>query len=427
VGNRKYKFDDSFELIGGFWDSETPEQKFTGTLSSKNGRLSLVTAPTYGSLGTDAMRHAWLANINNGEMPKIEGICGFTTEGNCALLGAVMLNEGGLQDYSTNQVVANLNYRISAAVMGLHVKSADDDAVDSAAYYFSTIHRMLPVPWSFVLENEGSKFVAPAKALNVFRFNNLPLGAEVICEVFAGGETKVQKETRIKSVPRVRVIPNKPQSVDWFANIAFRLENFFALCLGTSVSLKRLQLFQGDKAGWLVQKVRGRKEKFNFQMRVRCSSPAVATALDNWLSVPEAERPVERTVLGILRKSSIFVETEFLSLAQALEGFHRIQGGVNKKFSQQVRDSYDMLNPDFAFRLLGSKEGFARKVIQTRNYFTHLGQSPGRDVLQEAGDIFDINQRLHALIRCIMLLKLGISESDLKEPILYQATRWRLH
>jgi hypothetical protein len=338
-----------------------------------------------------------------------------------------MFKEDGLQDFSTNQTVSNLNYHISAAVMGLHVKSADDKSIDSAAFYFSKIHRSLPVPWNMAIENNEHKYTAPIQALNLFRFANQSLGAEIICEVFAGGGTKFGKETTIRSVPRLIVTPDQPQSVEWYANIAFRLENFFTLVLGTSVSLKRLQLFQDEKEGWFVKNIRRRDEKFNLQMPIRCDMTTLGTALDRWLSVPEDERPVERAVLGILRKSSFFVETEFLSLAQALEGFNRIQRRQEMTFSQRVKDTYDLLSPDFAFRLLGNKDEFARKVVQTRNYFTHLGASPGSDVLQETGEIFDINQRLHALIRCVMLLTLGIPESALKDAVLYQATRWRLH
>jgi len=151
----------------------------------------------------------------------------------------------------------------------------------------------------------------------------------------------------------------------------------------------------------------------------------LAQALDAWLTVPEEKRPVEKTVLGMLRNSSVYVETEFLSLAQALEGFHRLKG-TDKTFSERIKDVYDMLGPEFATKLLGNKDEFARRVVQTRNFFTHLGISPGMDVARGAGDIFDLNQKLHALIRCVMLIQLGIPETDLREPISYQASRYKL-
>ncbi len=221
------------------------------------------------------------------------------------------------------------------------------------------------------------------------------------------------------------MIPEQRQSVEWFNDIAVRLENFFALCLGTSLSLKRLQLFCGDKVGWLVQNVRCRNEKFNHQMIVRTSSAVMCAAVDKWLSVPEEKRPVEKTLLGMVRKTSAFVETEFLSLAQALEGFNRIQGGGKKDFAKRIEETYDLLSTDFALRLIGKRDKFVRKVVDTRNVFTHLGLKAGNAALQGGWEIFELNQQLHALLRCVMLLQLGVDESTLRGPILYQATRWR--
>lgn len=67
-----------------------------------------------------------------------------------------------------------------------------------------------------------------------------------------------------------------------------------------------------------------------------------------------------------------------------------------------------------------------QKVVQTRNYFTYLGIRKGTAVIDDGGELFLLNQRLHAFLRCVMLIDLGIPESALKEPILYQSTRWKL-
>jgi hypothetical protein len=245
--------------------------------------------------------------------------------------------------------------------------------------------------------------------------------------VFAGGGTSFQKEAVLKSVPRIRVIPDEPQSVEWFSEIAFRVENFFSMFLGISVRLRQFQVFRTDKDAWLVTGSRSPNEAFNHQLRVRCTPSALGQALDKWLSVPEANRPVEMIVLGMLRKSKVFVETEFLSLAQALEGFNRLQGGdPDKRFRQRLEETYDLLSPDFALSLLGTRQDFAEAVVSTRNFYTHVGITAKTSVVQDGGELFDLNQRLHALIRCVMLLQLGIDESVLREPIRYQATRWRL-
>jgi hypothetical protein len=341
--------------------------------------------------------------------------------------------------------------------MGLHLDSAEAESLDGAAFYFTKIDKWLPKAGILRLTDEGMNYVSPSKALQVFKFDSTSLEAEVICEVFS---------IQMKSVPRIRITPQKRQSLDWFVSIGPRLENFFTLFLGTSVSLKAVQLFQGERnSGWLVQKWRSRREKVNYRSWVRCQPEEIVSALTKWLAVPKEQRPVEQTVLGMVRKSSLFVETEFLALAQALEGFGRLrfQGGPVQKdefktglakvkevlcglwgkdseitkrcsdalstaneasYAQRIEQTYDLLSGDFAVKLLGDKSQFVSRVKQTRNYFTHLGIRKQTAVTDDGGELFLLNQRLHALLRCVMLLDLGIAEDRLKEPILYQATRW---
>jgi len=426
MAKRKFSVNESFEVVGAFWNLESPDQKFTGTLASKDGKLTLTSAPTYTTIDfANPAERAALFLSGSGLLKRAGNFCGFTPEGDCTLVEAIKLREGGITDMSTGRKVETQEYRVSAAVMGLHLESSEAKAIDSAAFYFTKIHQWLPIPWSMTMGKDGNTFVAPSKANEVFRFRNAPLGAEVFCQVFAGGGAKFRKSAKVKSVARIRVVPEHPQSLEWFDSIAFRLENFLTLCIGTSVSLKKLQFFCGEEDGWLVHKVRRREEKVNFQAWLQTSPSAIASALDKWLAVPDDNRPVETTVLGILRKSTVFVETEFLSLAQALEGFNRIQGGGSKTFAERIREILDLLSADFSLKLIGQRDEFVRKVVETRNYFTHLGIPPKGSVVQGTGDIFDINQRLHALLRCVMLIQLGIPEAELQAPILYQATKWK--
>jgi hypothetical protein len=348
--------------------------------------------------------------------------------------------------------------------MGLHLNAAESESLDKAAFYFTKIHNWFPSPWGFHMGDENVAYSSPRKALEVFRFSSTALGAEVICEVLSHSESRAKKGVRITPVPRIRVLPLKPRSLDWFVPIALRLENFFSLFLGTSVALKAVQLFQGKDDGWFIQRRRSRQEKVYLPVWVRCQGSEMASALERWLAVPEERRPVERTVLGMIRKSSLFVETEFLGLAQALEGFGRLrfEGGLIPKadfkqglaklkelvcamwgnsditkrccdvlnnaneasYAHLIEQTYDLLSDGFSMKLLGEKAQFARTVVRTRNYFTHLGIPKGKGVVDDTKELFLLNQRLHAFLRCVMLIDLGISEETLREPILYQSTRW---
>jgi ApeA N-terminal domain 1 len=312
--------------------------------------------------------------------------------------------------------------------MGMELGSSDASQICSSIFHFAKIHQWFPTALGIRWEEGSRSFVVPTKESEVFSFRCAALGAEVTCETRAHGGVKSGRSAKIKSTVRITVKPDELRSVDWFYEMGTRLENFFTLCLGTSVSLKRIQFVAGEKNGHLIRNLHRVQEKFNAQLSMRCPPLMLSTGLDRWLSVPLEKRPVERTLFGILKKSPIFVETEFLSLAQALEGFNRIHGAHGRKeFAKRINETYEMLTPEFALKLLGKKDKFVRTVVDTRNVYTHLGIAGGTSAILEAGELFDLNQRLHAFLRCVMLVDLGFEESLLRDPILYQATRWRLN
>ena len=420
-----YKMNASFEMLGAFWKYDNPGEKFTGTLSARKGSVTLVTAPTYteGESAREAMHARMLAFNSRKPLPRVASICGYVKDGDCTLLASVQLDGGSTSNFSTGRSVDAVRYCPEAAIMGLHLESVTTPVVDSASFYFTKVNEYLSPAWDVNYGEDATTFVAPREAREVFRFSSVPLRCEVICETFVvGGNSRTK--ARIKSVNRIKIIPERPQSLDWFHELAFRTENFFTLCFGTSVAIKRFLVSCGDKTGWVVQRVRRRSEKVNFAARVKCWDNRFAIAFASWLAVPEERRPVELTVLGMLRKSRVFLETEFLSLAQALEGFNRIQGGPSKKFVKRVEETYDQLSPDFALKVVGERSDFAAKVVATRDYFTHLGLPETKNVVRRSTPLFLLNQRLHALLRCVMLLQHSISEDELRDAILYQATRW---
>lgn len=456
---KKYRLNATFAVVGGFWLPDKPAEPMTGNLRADRGRVRLLRSPSFKELTDDELRQAWLTLGAMDDAPRIAALCGHTKDGRCTLLHLVAEIGRGVTDLAHKVEIRADSWSAGSAVMGLHLKSTESEEIDGGTFYFTKIERWLPSAWALQITEERFTYTSTHRPSRVFEFSSIPLEAQVICEVCAVSGKK------IKSVPRIRIVPKRPRSLEWFAAIGPRLENFFALFLGTSVSLKRLQLFQGKDGGWVVRKMQRRKQKIDLQSWIRCGPDQLGRALENWFAVPEERRPVEIAVLGMLRKSSLFVETEFLGLAQALEGFGRLhfEGGLipanqfkeglvkvrgtlnaiwgdseiakrcydsvsnanEDSYAQRIQQTYDLVTPALATKLLGERSQFVRQVVQTRNYFTHLGIRKGTSVVDPGKDLFLLNQRLHAFLRCIMLIDLGIPEAVLTEPILYQARRWR--
>lgn len=460
-----YALDATFEMIGGFWDACDPERRFTGSLKSSKGRVQIISSPEHRSLNPGEVRDAFKSAFSEAPIRHYTAICGFTREKACTLLQVKAGPDAdGVIDFPTAQVLSAELYKAGQAVMGLHLNS-EAEPLDSAAFYYTKIHHLLPTPWTLAWAEDKQTIEAPLRAVEVFRFCSLPLRAEIICEVFAQGKLKVKKGSVIKSVPRIRVIPLEKHPVRWYISLAFRIENLFTLLMGTSVSLKRLQVFRGEESGWVVQHRLKRPQKIERSAWVRSSHSRTAMALSNWLGVGADKLPIENTVLGTLRRTKLFAETEFLTLAQALEGFGRItfddlcdQEGfrigldsvkrqiaiafgeslVAKRCAELLinanEPSYgvrlgqicDLLTPELAVRLVGDRANFIRRVVQTRNFYTHLGSRGGTSAVTDAGELFLLNRRISALIRCVMLLEFGLDEEEVGEGVVYQANRWKI-
>lgn len=422
-----YRVNASFEMPGAFWPPDASDQVFTGTLTARKGRVTLTSAPIY-KTGCDPneMVGSFANAVNNRQPPPtIPSLLGYSKSGDCTLLSVLPIgSDRGRSELATGRSLVTGDYRAMTTIMGLHVESRDAPTIESAAFYFTKVDRYVPASWSSNTQAEVTVYAAPHRGQDIFRFSSVPLRCEVFCEVFALGRHVLRKSVFLRSVPRIRIVPEKPQSLDWFSDLAFRAENLFTLVMGTSVELKQFDLFRGDQQANVIYRTRRRREKIDLQAWIRCSDTTLTRAFANWLAVPRDHRPVELTVLGMMRKSNLYLETEFLSLAQALEGFSRIQGGKPKPFARRIGEIYDQLTPDFARSIVGERAEFVARVKATRNYFTHLGLPQTNDVVRDSTPLFLLNRRLHAFLRCVMLFQLGFPEDDLKEPIQYQATKW---
>lgn len=463
---KKVSVNASFETLCAFWIPGEPEESLAGTLSSHKGKMHFLTSPKFEVLGAEALGKAFMewGNLQNSKIDPVLSLEGRTQDEECSIFGLAEINQPGVLDLRSGEKLYARRFRVWAAVLGLRLASSTTNEIDGAAFRFTDVHEWMPFAWGMEILEEEIIYRLPRKAYKVFSFTSLNLKAEINCELSAGGQNRARGKTSIVPVPLILISPREPQSVEWFLALLPRLENFFSLLLGTSVAPKQVNFFQGESTGWLVQHRNRKRQKPNLQLWVKCPPDVVARAMASWLAVPEEARAIEKTLLGTLRKSSLFVETEFLGLAQALEAFGRLHfdqplvdphvfrkglkqvketirtvwsGGLvvercsqllnhgnEASFADRLRQTGEMLRREFFERNFGEEETFTRSIVQTRNYFTHLGIKPGALVIEGGKELFMLNQKLNALLRCVMLIDLGIPFEYLGEPIAYQANRW---
>ena len=82
------------------------------------------------------------------------------------------------------------------------------------------------------------------------------------------------------------------------------------------------------------------------------------------------------------------------------------------------------IEPERLAKLLGDPLVFEQTLRQTRNYFTHPGIPKKNEVLTNSKAIFLFNQKLHVLLRLLLLKSVGFPEDAIFDPMSQQLHRW---
>jgi hypothetical protein len=451
-----------FETDGVFWDAKNPERTFSGHLSSAR-HIELTTSAEI------AGPERWFPNPK-ADGPAPENVLGHTTSiGPCSLIGLHEIPGSRSLNAETGQTIVSRRYRVDACIIGCHIQNDLAPLLCSGWFACSGIDEWFPGCAETAITEDGVSLFFRSKAPAIVDFCLLCLRSRV--EIVVNPNLRFSpagKRVSARSQPQIRLEPETPRSLEWLMDVAWRFENFFSLCLGTSVRLHTVSLETlAGKKGWLIAHRRDIKaEETDVQSWVKCDHLKLAAAIANWFSLSEVFRPLENLLFGVIRASSPVSEQEFLALAQAIESFHRMTDSsttiataafrlIFKSLRKTIIDQYggspivtrlcDSIRycnePSFQYRvesllkrlsarnaekLLGDLSKFEQTLRQTRNYFTHPGIKKKSRVLPAGPDIFLFNQKLHAFLRLLMLLYLGFSEDTAFEAVYYQSRKWRI-
>lgn len=98
---------------------------------------------------------------------------------------------------------------------------------------------------------------------------------------------------------------------------------------------------------------------------------------------------------------------------------------ANEPTSQaRIQSLLASIDPERLKKLIGDPVAFEQTLRQTRNYLTHPGIKKKGRVLTDTKDMFLFNQKLHVLLRLLMLKTMGFSEEAVFEQMFQQARRY---
>jgi hypothetical protein len=441
--------------MGSFLEPNSNLGSFTGRLARTKNSIELTSSPI--------LKEIEPAFDFPGVPKTFDYLHGFTTEGPCTVYYLHSSHPAGLTDFSAGHSIIFRSYRVSLCVFGLHLPSFEAPFTGSVAFSYSGLHQWISLR-TRISETGELVITNSPNYPAIFDVCSRIAECRMMLEIVPLLQHRSSGEYESRHESRLLIEPSQPQSLDWYLQLGYRLEHVFSLLLGTSVALKTVAIEHENKTGWLVRRRNHKTEKADPAAWIKCDHTQLTHAILTWLDMPEQFRSLERLIYGTIRQSSLFVETEFLSLAQALESFHRVTNAstvcnsdvfrqvlrelqstiarccASEELAGRLNDSIRNANePSFKSRiiqllhrlpeehrkkLIGDEAEFEMMLRQTRNHFTHPGIEKKSKVLIDSSSLFLFNQKLHGLLRFLMLTHIGLPAEQIFEPVLRQATKW---
>jgi hypothetical protein len=195
------------------------------------------------------------------------------------------------------------------------------------------------------------------------------------------------------------------------------------------------------------------RERSDFQMTLpfkMLKNFGAEAFFTRWFSSEEALRPVTDLLLATIYNASPYPQSTFLSLAQAMESFHRrsregsyvsaadyeeirkqmlasipnntdkklktklqgmVEWGNELSLKDRLRDLFQGVDPEKLRDLSGESnpKRFAELICEVRNYLTHYkGRKP--KVINSVPELYNLNQRMRSILVLMVFKYLGISE-----------------
>ena len=173
--------------------------------------------------------------------------------------------------------------------------------------------------------------------------------------------------------------------------------------------------------------------------------------MNNWIIKAEVLQPVYDLYFGALYNPSLHLNYQFLSLAQAIESYHRrifggkyvsddayksqrdafigaILPGTEQSFKKSLCNKIEYMNEfslikrlkyimakfsEIMSSIVNSPDIFVRDIKNTRNYLTHYDERLKTEA-KKGKDLYWLVQKMRALVEICLLSELGIEDKTIK-------------
>lgn len=445
---------ESFKFNGLWWLPNNPDERVAGVLefdTTKGAKLELIGA-------LEELRE--FGNVYNHEIILGLSITGKEVTLYKCLMDSTNLNLPGIMTSS---------YTASYLFIGKHFTSEDELVFD----YFDVSYQYAE-EWAritgFKVKVENDEKNSMKQYTIDYNFPEtiracLDDGTELLIESKFSSNVNMIKQVDLSQRLIFNFKPPSPLGLNNFINGYFyNFECFLSLAVGKPIYPVMIQahyngqIEEPSKNDISIFLRLGREIKqleqihlFDMNFTLNDLRENINLYLNNWFGKAENIKPVYDLFFATIYNSEAFLESQFLTLTQAIESYHRrmVSGSYidNKRFDElylhflsnipeeleidfkeSIKDKLRYLN-EFSLRkrlkqlflkfgelfelIIGNQKVFINEVVDTRNYLTHYDKQLESKALRE-DQLFQCLEQLKALLQTIFLYEIGFSNNFIK-------------
>lgn len=269
-------------------------------------------------------------------------------------------------------------------------------------------------------------------------------------------------EISVKSSACVTIRTNDPQHLDWFFKQLGKLTTLLSFMVGAPMSPDHISAKLAEPAIDVEVLVALREAKYcthknvyDFYILRNDMEADLGGVFSKWFELYDSFGTASQLALSVLNSRDLWLHVEFLSLMQALEGFHRatmpglytlekdyesikqalcnaipksvapdhkealksrIKYGNEVSLRKRLDALVSRLPLPLRKHILGGDGAVPRSWVETRNYYTHWDEA-SRNLVLDGVEMHRAGLRMRHLLRALYLDLVGIPQSAIAKSL----------
>ncbi len=364
------------------------------------------------------------------------------------------------------------SFYVSGIFVGHHFKREQDLSFDSLSINYSHLAEWTQITgFRLKMDTDSSKHLVKHEVIYSFpeKIETEIDKLNVSFDYNFKDEGDRIEEYKLKQTTFIKIEPDVPYHFEKYLDIFYHIQNFLSLGVGEAVypliikgknkeckiTLQAGKVVYNDISVFYSIRNLPESSKRLHPLEMLFSFPDIASdfgpCLKNWFSKSDILKPVYDLYFATLYGSKMYLQHEFLTLAQALETYHRrisegkyvsdgdyatmyevmanaIPAELESDFRASLKERLKYLNefslrkrlreilgkfPDIFSFIIQQNEKFIEDAINTRNFLTHYDKNL-QSKAKDGNELYRLVEEMKFVLEVCLLAELGISRDNIK-------------